>query len=174
MRPNETRLKKLNINMIKPEENLLITFFDNFKKLRESTNPDEFLTESQCVKRTKLTRHILKKLVQDGLIRTNEENKFFYPDAKAVASFLNYFERAKDVEILKETDITGSKKYLMLDFQQNKLGKSLSDYQLELLIKMTSDFIKYIPDLKEELGFFIPKNTTKEQAQKLLDEFYNQ
>lgn len=143
----QTRLQKIIGYMPDIADYELKKFWDTFKDKRVELKPEDWVSVYSAAKNSALSRHIVNRLADDNLVRRNEEGKIALPDVMMIDRLLNYFEAAKRVELIKETDITGQKKYLMVDFHANNAKKSIPQYQVELLLGMVKDFAEFYPEL---------------------------
>ena len=158
------RFPELSLVMSTKAEEQLKKFWSAYKSNREENlNPYDWVSHNHAFKNTGISRHHIRMLVKDGMVR-EKDGKVCYPDVKTIWELLRYFEGAMEVKIIKEVDITGSKKYLMFDFQKNKGGKNLLDYQFELMLRMLNDFVSFSPDVIEtDNAIFFPKDYSLEQ-----------
>lgn len=164
-RINQTLKKELPIKIIKNsimDDNKIKSFWEHYKKFIHSTElkDSDFVSPWWAGKHSSLDRRIISKLAEDGLIRKNidgDNKKISMPDVRLVEKFLNYFESAKNIEIIKETDITGQKKYLLTDFQASSAGKTIPEHKMELMLKMFIDLFSNFYEITPKIGLDIPK-----------------
>jgi len=148
-------------------ENQLEQFWNQYKIFVQTQKliDTDWVTAWWAGKNSSLDRRIISKLCSDGIIRQNSEKKCAMPDVRLVEKFLNYFESAKSIEIIKETDITGRKKYLLTDFQASSKGKTIPEYQMELVLRMFIDLFSNFYNITPKKDIEIPKmlkTTSKE------------
>lgn len=131
----------------------LAKFWDIFRKVRDEIplSKKDWGTCYTITKQTGLTNHMLSRLAKEKLIRTKTSGKhkqFAIPDVSLIKKILDYFKDAKQIEVVKEIDISGRKKYLVFDFHANRQQKSLVRNQIELFVKIYYEFMNSFFDCR--------------------------
>ena len=147
----------------------LSQFWEVYRQFLESQplKGSDFVTFKDAGISSGIERRALKTLGDKGIVRVKND-KVALPDAKLLGKILNDLKEANTRELLKETKITGAKKYLMLDFHSRNSGKTMTEYQLELMFKLYTDFFGQMFDMVPKSDFTTPPNIAI-YAKKLLD-----
>ena len=88
-------------------------FWDVYKSIRdkEPIKIENLISYSLAQKNSGLDRRVIKRLVNDGILRSQNE-KVNYPDVVMVRDIISLFEESVRKEIIKETTMMGSKNIL--------------------------------------------------------------
>lgn len=138
----------------------LQVFWKSVFDYRDKLTPNPtYISVYKAKKDYKLTPQAITKAVNDGLVRQNEEQQVAQEDVAIMKTFVDFFEDLKKTEIVKEADIFGKKKLMVVD--TFKHGESLTKYQTEIMAKIVLWFQTNLYD-------FVPKNLPLEEKIKLL------
>lgn len=140
------------------KDDKLKEFWELYKAnlINDPITSDDFISSYSVQKDYNMNRTLAKKLAEDGLIRT-KNGAYYLPDIKLLQKFLAYFDAAKNIEIIKETTITGQRKYLLANFYGSKNGKSIPENQIELMFSLFTDLFSNFYDIIPKKDVEIPE-----------------
>jgi len=140
------------------KDDKLNEFWELYKNnlIKDKIVKSDFISSYAIQKDYNINRTLAKKLADDGIIRT-QNGAYYLPDVKLLKKFIAYFDAAKNIEIIKETTITGQRKYLLANFYGSKNGKSIPENQIELMFSLFTDLFSNFYDITPKKDVEIPE-----------------
>lgn len=140
-------------------------FWDLFKNQLNITEvkDENWVTIYSAVKNSNLKRGAITRLIKDDLVRTKPNGEkdilICMLDIAIFDKFLSYFELAKDKDIIQEVDIqgTGNTKYTVIDGRKSRDGKSLTQYQAEIVLGFSKNILENYYDITPKANLEIPE-----------------
>lgn len=128
----------------------------------DENDPKQWMSVVDAVQETGIERHHIRRLVADGDIQKNSKTgQVNRLQTLSIAGILARFGGARKLKLIKENDLSGSRAYYRLKFNEHNSGKGMTKYQIELIIATARDFImpilhKYF-DFTPKKDVIIPK-----------------